>query len=94
MADSEKKQLEEKLAVVAQQVLEELKREGVAEDDMEHTMAEADPAWACMVVYKRASSDDSFLVLRFSLTGEAEVDTVARQEIRNQFQDDGNWQHG
>ena len=93
MANSEEKLFEERLAVAAKQVLEELKREGVAEDDMQHTMAEADPAWSCFVVYKRASSDDSFLAIRFMLPRDADVE-AAKKEIRREFQNEDNWQHG
>jgi hypothetical protein len=93
MANSEEKLLEERLAVAAKQALEELKTEGASEDDMEHTLAEANPAWSCFVVYKRASSDDSFLAIRFTVAGDADVEELKR-EIRSGFKNEDNWQHG
>ena len=94
MADSERKLLEERLAAIAQQTLEELKREGVAEDEMEPAGMGAYPAWLCMVSYKRASSDDSFLVIRFPLEAGEDVEQVAKREIKGQFQNEDNWEFG
>jgi hypothetical protein len=93
MANPEKKQLEERLAAAATQVLEEMKAAGSTEDDMRHELAEADPTWSCFVVYKRASSDDSFLAIRFTADANADVERLKR-EIRGEFLNDDNWQHG
>ena len=94
MANSEQKLLEERLTVAAKQVLEELKAEGVAEDELEFAGAHGSPAWDCFVAFKRASSDDSFLKINFTLTQGEDAESVAKRVVRNQINNDENWEHG
>jgi len=95
--------LEERLTSAAEQTLEELKKEGVADDDLEFSAAtydvlpvekSSDPGilWDCFISFKKASSDDSFLQVCFKLS-DSDVEAVTRQEIRKQLKEQ-NWING
>ncbi|HEV7890387.1 MAG TPA: hypothetical protein VGP08_07095 [Pyrinomonadaceae bacterium] len=95
--------VEERLASVAKQTLEELKKEGAADDNLEFSAvtydnltlekSDAEPLWDCFISFKKASSDESFLQVRFRMRPSTDMDGIVRQEIRNQLKEQ-NWVNG